>query len=349
MAIIDKSTDYFRVKLYSGNNNIQSIVWDETDTNMKPDMLWIKSYAGNTVFEHVLGNIVSGANTYTVSNSTAAEASNSNVIRAFNTNGFEVGGATQVSEGGRSYVAWGWKASNTTATNTAGSINSTVSVNAAAGFSIVKVSKDNTSVATIGHGLGVTPKFIIGKDLDGVDNWTCYSEVLGNGKGIYLNASNAAATASTFWNSTSPTSTLFTIGSDNTWNSPSIVFYCFADVESFSKFGSYTGNGNADGPFVYTGFKPAFIIVKDTSTGASWPILDATISSSVNPLTGRLYTDGTNAIGTAVVCDTLSNGFKMRATLPNCNASGGSFIYMAFAENPFVTSTDNNSIPTTAR
>ena len=349
MAIIDKSTDYFRIKLYTGNNNAQTIAWDETDTNMKPDMLWIKSYAGNTVFEHVLGNIVSGASKYTVPNTTAAEASNSNVIIAFNTNGFGVGGATQVSEGARSYVAWGWKASNTTATNTAGSIDSTVSVNAAAGFSIVKVSKANTSVATIGHGLGVTPKFIIGKDLDGVDNWTCYSEVLGNGKGIYLNASNAAATASTFWNSTSPTSTLFTIGSDNTWNSPSIVFYCFADVPSFSKFGTYTGNGNADGPFVYTGFKPAFIIVKDTSTGASWPILDATISSSVNPLTGRLYTDGTNAIGTSVVCDTLSNGFKMRNTLPNCNASGNLFIYIAFAENPFVTSTDNNSIPTTAR
>ena len=349
MAIIDKSTDYFRIKLYTGNNNAQTIAWDETDTNMKPDMLWIKSYAGATVFEHVLGDVVRGGGKYLVPNSTAAEVSNSNVINTFNTNGFSVGGATQVSEASRSYVAWGWKASNTTATNTAGSIDSTVSVNAAAGFSIVKVSKANTNVATIGHGLGVTPKFIIGKDLDGVDNWTCYNEALGNGKGIYLNASNAAATASTFWNSTSPTSTLFTIGSDNTWNSPSIVFYCFADVPSFSKFGTYTGNGNADGPFVYTGFKPAFIIVKDTSTGASWPILDATISSSVNPLTGRLYTDGTNAIGTSVVCDTLSNGFKMRNTLPNCNASGNLFIYIAFAENPFVTSTDNNSIPTTAR
>ena len=349
MAIIDKSTDYFRIKLYTGNNNAQTIAWDETDTNMKPDMLWIKSYAGATVFEHVLGDVVRGGGKYLVPNSTAAEVSNSNVINTFNTNGFSVGGATQVSEASRSYVAWGWKASNTTVTNTAGSIDSTVSVNAAAGFSIVKVSKANTNVATIGHGLGVTPKFIIGKDLDGVDNWTCYNEALGNGKGIYLNASNAAATASTFWNSTSPTSTLFTIGSDNTWNSPSIVFYCFADVPSFSKFGTYTGNGNADGPFVYTGFKPAFIIVKDTSTGASWPILDATISSSVNPLTGRLYTDGTNAIGTSVVCDTLSNGFKMRNTLPNCNASGNLFIYIAFAENPFVTSTDNNSIPTTAR
>ena len=347
MAIIDKSTDYFRIKLYTGNNNAQTIAWDETDTNMKPDMLWIKSYAGNTVFEHVLSDIVRGGGKYVVPNSTAAEVSNSNVINTFNTNGFSVGGATQTSESSRSYVAWGWKASNTTATNTAGSINSTVSVNAAAGFSIVKVSKANTNVATIGHGLGVTPKFIIGKDLDGVDNWTCYNEALGNGKGIYLNASNAAATASTFWNSTSPTSTLFTIGSDNTWNSPSIVFYCFADVPSFSKFGSYTGNGNADGPFIYTGFKPAFVLYKRTDGAADWHMYDNK-RDTFNPTDKTLFPSSSGAQSSGDALDFLSNGFKQRNTGAEANGSGSSYIYMAFAENPFVTSTDNNSIPSTA-
>ena len=348
MAIIDKSTDYFRVKLYTGNNNAQTIAWDETDTNMKPDMLWIKSYAGATVFEHVLGDVVRGGGKYLVPNSTAAEVSNSNVINTFNTNGFSVGGATQVSEASRSYVAWGWKASNTTATNTAGSINSTVSVNAEAGFSIVKVSKANTSVATIGHGLGVTPKFIIGKDLDGVDNWTCYNEALGNGKGIYLNASNAAATASTFWNSTSPTSTLFTIGSDNTWNSPSIVFYCFADVPSFSKFGTYTGNGNADGPFVYTGFKPAWVMTKKTSGSSSWIIMDNK-RNTYNVMNKFLIAENADAQGSLDSFDFLSNGFKLRTSNGDRNANGDTYIYMAFAENPFVTSTDNGSIPATAR
>ena len=352
MAIIDKSTDYFRVKLYTGNNNPQNIAWDETDTNMKPDMLWIKSYAGNTVFEHVLGDIVRGGGKYLVPNSTAAEVSNSNVINTFNTNGFSVGGATQVSEASRSYVAWGWKASNTTATNTAGSINSTVSVNATSGFSIVKYTGTGSN-ATVGHGLGVAPKMIHVKGINtGSTNWlTGGSNISSNwGGSLHLNTSGALDTYN-YWQNQAPNANTFALSTDGANNQSSINFiaYCFADVQGYSKFGSYTGNGNADGPFVYTGFKPAFIIVKDTSTGASWPILDATISSSVNPLTGRLYTDGTNAIGTAVVCDTLSNGFKMRATLPNCNASGGSFIYMAFAENPFVTSTDNNSIPTTAR
>ena len=340
---INKSSLHMNTKLYTGNGSTQSI----TGVGFQPDFTWIKPRS--QAEKHSLTDAVRGAGKVIQSDTTVAEFTNTDYISSFISDGFSIGSNFRVNTNSTTYASWNWKANGSGSANTDGSISSTVSVNTTAGFSIVTVSKPNTSVATIGHGLGVTPKFIIGKDLDGVDNWTCYNEALGNGKGIYLNATNAEATASTFWNSTSPTSTLFTIGSDNTWNSPSIVFYCFADVPSFSKFGTYTGNGNADGPFVYTGFKPAFIIVKDTSTGASWPILDATISSSVNPLTGRLYTDGTNAIGTSVVCDTLSNGFKMRNTLPNCNASGNLFIYIAFAENPFVTSTDNNSIPTTAR
>ena len=357
MAIIDKSTDYFRIKLYSGNNNIQSIVWDETDTNMKPDMLWIKSYAGNTVFEHVLGNIVSGANTYTVSNSTAAEASNSNVIRAFNTNGFEVGGATQVSEGGRSYVAWGWKASNTTATNTAGSINSTVSVNAEAGFSVVGYTGNGTGNITIGHGLGATPTFIIVKNRTTAQAWGTLSPSFVSAsepRVLYLNATSSYANDTNVWGTSAAfNNNTFTVGDWNGSNqsSSNFIAYCFANVPSFSKFGLYTGNGSSDGPFVYTGFKPAFVMVKKSAGTGNWFMKD-TARDPGNPAESTLAANSASSAagwGTSDSLDLLSNGFKMRDDTANINTNGDTYIYVSFAENPFVTSTDNNSIPATAR
>ena len=348
MAIIDKSTDYFRIKLYTGNNNAQTIAWDETDTNMKPDMLWIKSYAGNTVFEHVLGNVVSGGGKYLVPNSAAVETSNGNVINTFNTNGFSVGGATQVSEGGRSYVAWGWKASNTTASNTAGSINSTVSVNTTAGFSVVSYTGTGAN-ATVGHGLGSVPKMIIVKDLTNAENWEVYNAALGATKSFYLNATTVPFISSERWNDTSPTNSVFSLGTAKTNNNnANIIAYCFADVTSFSKFGNYTGNGNANGPFVYTGFKPAFIIVKRTDSANDWCLYDNkrdtfnVVQKKLNPNQDSAQSDDTSM-------DFVSNGFKLRETGGNFNADGGNYIYMVFAENPFVTSTDNNSIPSTAR
>ena len=343
---INKSTDYFRIKLYNGNNNAQNITWDETDVNMKPDFLWIKSRTGTTVFDHVAGNVASGSGKYLKPNTTDAEVSDSNVINTFNTNGFSIGGATFVSEGGRGYVAWGWKGAGSTSSNTDGSITSTVSVNTTSGFSVVKVSKPNTNTATIGHGLGTTPKFIIGKDLDTADNWTCYHESLGNGKGIYLNSSNAETSASTFWNSTSPTSSVFSIGSDNTWNSPSILFYCFAEKKGFSKFGSYVGNGSTDGTFVYTGFKPAFVIQKNISYTSNWILYDN--KRDVDNVADKILIPNTNsAEASACDVDLLSNGFKFRAVNnASSNWSGNTFIYMAFAEAPLV---GTNNVPNTAR
>jgi len=235
--------------------------------------------------------------------------------------------------------------------NFSGSIQSTVSAGTTQGFSIVKVAKSNTNVATIGHGLGVIPKFIIGKDLDGADNWTCYSEFIGNAKGIYLNATNAEISASTFWNSTSPTSSVFTIGSDNTWNSPSILFYCFADVKGYSKFGTYTGNGSTAGPFIYTGFKPAWIMSKSYSNTESWIIKDAT-RDPVNPADTNLAANSANSEstwGTEYDIDILSNGFKMRDTAGQTNGNGYDFIYLAFAENPFVGNDSGTAVPATAR
>ena len=238
--------------------------------------------------------------------------------------------------------------------NFSGSIQSTVSANTTAGFSIVKVAKSNTNVATIGHGLGVTPKFIIGKDLDAADNWTCYSESIGNDKGIYLNATNTEVSASTFWNSTSPTSSVFTIGSDNTWNSPSILYYCFADVKGYSKFGSYVGNGNADGTFIYTGFKPAFVLSKHSTGGSvsaeNWNIYD-TARDTFNVTEKRLMPNSNNAesSGSNDYFDILSNGFKLRNADGRANNSGATYIYWAFAENSFVGNDSGTAVPVVAR
>ena len=337
---IDKPTDYFNTKLYTGTGSSLA----NTGVGFQPDLTWIKGRSGAT--EHVLTDSVRGVTKELSSNDNGAEETVAQGLTAFGSDGFTVGTDGSYNTSSATYASWNWLASNSTASNTDGSITSTVSANTTSGFSIVKVSKPNTSVATIGHGLGVTPKFIIGKDLDGVDNWTCYHESLGNGKGIYLNATTAETTASTFWDSTSPTSSVFTIGSDNTWNSPSIVFYCFAEKQGFSKFGSYTGNGSTDGTFVYTGFKPAFVIAKNTGVSANWVMFDNKRSGfnvdndEMSPNT----TGGDNDGQTYQYVDLLSNGFKWREASNNKNTSGDNFIYMAFAEQPLVG--DN---PATAR
>jgi hypothetical protein len=349
VAIIDKPSDYFNTKLYTGTGSSNAV----TGVGFQPDWIWLKGRSvasDHKVFDAVRG----GPNNLIQPNLTNAQQTTS-YFSSINSDGFTVTGSdNSYNASNATYASWNWKANGSGSTNTDGSINSTVSASATSGFSIVKVSKPNTSVATIGHGLGVTPKFIIGKDLDGADNWTCYNEALGNGKGIYLNATNAQATASTFWNSTSPTSSVFTIGSDNTWNSPSIVFYCFADVQGYSKFGSYTGNGSTDGAFVYTGFKPAFTLIKrtDATEGGSWILFDNKRGTNVINPVDVVMAASNNASeadwGTAYDCDYLSNGFKWRYAGANGynNTNGATYIYMAFAENPFVTST---AIPTTAR
>jgi len=340
MAIIDKPSDFFNTKLYTGTGSSNA----QTGVGFQPDFTWIKERGGAE--NHNLFDSVRGVTKRIRSNGTEAEDTRSTSLTAFGTDGFTLGSGNQVNDNSATYASWNWKANGSGSTNTDGSINSTVSASATSGFSIVKVSKPNTSVATIGHGLGVTPKFIIGKDLDGVDNWTCYSEALGNGKGIYLNATNAQTTASTFWNSTSPTSSVFTIGSDNTWNSPSIVFYCFADVENYSKFGSYAANEDTNGPFIYTGFKPAFVILKQSNLARDWIMFDNKRSTS-NAVGKYLRPNEAGAEDSGEdYLDFLSNGFKIRNTGAKFNDASGTYIFMAFAENPFVAS---NFVPTTAR
>ena len=339
---IDKPTDYFNVKLYAGNSSTQSI----TGIGFQPDFVWIKrrnasSYTDN----HHLYDSVRGATKYLRSNITNAESTDSTTLTSFDSDGFSLGSYVIINETGGNHVAWNWLASNTTASNTDGSITSTVSANTTAGFSIVSYT-GTSSTATVGHGLGVTPSMIIVKNRSATQNWIVYHQAIGNTGAIYLNASNATNTASGWFNNTSPTSSVFTVGTYDAINGSShnLIAYCFREVKGFSKFGSYVGGSTPN--FIYTGFKPAMVIFK--STGAdNWCIMDNK-RDSFNVMDKRLFPHLSNAESTGVsnVVDFVSNGFCLRTSDSSFNLNGQSFIYLSFAENPFVTST---GIPTTAR
>ena len=264
---IKKPSDYFNTKIYTGNSSTLSV----TGVGFQPDWTWIKdrNSAGD---DHALYDAVRGATKRIRSNQTDAENTQSNGLTSFDSDGFTVGTNGASNGDGEPFVAWNWLASNTTASNTDGSITSTVSANTTSGFSIVSYTGNNTQGATVGHGLGSAPKMIIFKSRNGTKNWITYHDGIGNTKAIFLNLTNAEATASSnFWNNTSPTSSVFTLGDNSNHNDTSadMIAYCFAEKKGFSKFGSYVGNGNADGTFVYTGFKPAMIIAKRTDTTAS--------------------------------------------------------------------------------
>jgi hypothetical protein len=241
---------------------------------------------------------------------------------------------------GVTYVAWNWLAGNGTSSNTDGTITSTVSVNQKAGFSIVGWTGNGIAGATVGHGLGVAPSVIIVKDRDAAKNWNTYHKSIGATNTILLNFDNASTANDNFYN-TAPTNAVWAnhagdpaFGSQQNINGNDYISYCFAEVDGFSKFGSYTGNGSANGPFVYCGFRPAFIMVKRTNTTGNWTILDNS-REGYNVDNDPLYPNLSNAEGTTDLADLLSNGFKLRSTDASVNASGGTYIFAAFAEQPF--------------
>jgi len=333
---IDKPDDYFRIAIYNGNNNIQSISWNTNTSNtaldytnnMQPNIVWIKTRTGNTVFGHVWGDSVRGSGIYQRIDSADAEVSNNNVIRGFDSNGFEVGGATFVSEGSRTYVGWGWKET------------------ADAGLDIVSYTGNGSNPRNISHNLSAVPHWILLLDRDqGVDRFN-YHQALGNTHTITLQTTGAAFDSSV-WNDTTPTSSVFTLGTnDVNANGIKYMAYVWTEKKGFSKFGSYTGNGNADGTFVYTGFKPAMVICKKSSAaGTNWGIIDNKRANSFNQISAMLNPNSSGSEGANNNCDFVSNGFKWRTNDGNSNASA-TYIYMAFAESPFVTST---GIPTNAR
>ena len=338
---INKPNTHFNTVTYTGNSSTQSI----TGVNFQPDFTWIKDRIGATaVYSHYLFDGVRGATKYIKSNSNDAEATGATYLTSFDTDGFSLGSYAGVNASGDATVSWNWKAGGTAVSNTDGSITTNASVNTTAGFSIVTFTGTGSN-ATIGHGLGVKPDAVFFKRLDTTGGWASYHSVLGATKYMRLDSTSGEQTATDEFQNTEPTVDEISIGTDGAVNGTSMVAYCFADVKGFSKFGSYVGNGNSDGTFVYTGFKPAFVMVKKTSATGSWRILDNK-RNTYNPLDKYLGADLSDAEGTYIYSDFLSNGFKHRESGGENNASGASYIYLAIAESPIV---GTNGVPCTAR
>jgi len=343
MAQINKPSEYFNTVLYTGDGTTSQSI---TGVGFEPEFLWIKRRDSSA--NHRLTDVVRGVSNKLESSTTGAEAGSG--IGSFDSDGwtFNATGAG-FNASSATYVGWNWLAGGTASSNTDGSITSTVSANTTSGFSICTfdLTSEGSNQVTVGHGLGQAPNVVIVKPRSGTGNWTTYHSSLGNTKRVNLNETAAAATYSQAWGDTTPTSSVFTLGQASFHQNKTQVAYCFAEKKGFSKFGSYTGNGNADGTFIYTGFKPAWVMVKkyDDTSSAHWMIKDSA-RDPTNVNTNYLDANQTNADATGVLTDFLSNGFKQRSTNNISNDSGQNYIYMAFAEQPLV---GTNNIPTTAR
>ena len=346
---IDDPSKHFQAKVYTGTGSSQSITFDG-NSDMQPDLWWQinRDLARGTY----VADSSRGVTKYIYTFLANAEGTASTYVTSFDTNGFTLGnGDTAVNNSGQSFITWNWKANGgTTSSNTDGSITSTVQANTTAGFSIVTWTGNGTSGATVGHGLGVKPSHIIIRNRSTSNiNWTNYASNIGATKFLQLNKTTAETTATNRFNDTEPTTSVFSLGdsSRSNGNTSDMIAYCFAEKQGYSKFGQYIGNGNADGPFVYTGFKPAFIMGKRTNTTGNWFIMDSAREPN-NVMSRRLMANTSDAESnsTTYYTDFLSNGFKLRTNVIQSNASGSTYTFLAFAENPFVTST---GIPTTAR
>jgi len=326
---IDDPTAYFQTKLYTGNGSTQSITLDGLN-DMQPDWVWVKQRGGTT--NHKTSDSVRGATKALQNNDTDAEATDTDGITSFDSNGFSLGAGGDYNSSSASQVAWNWKETAT------------------AGFDILTY-EGSGSAKTVSHNLGVKPDWIMVKNIDSTDpafNWRSYHSALGAGIAMKPNGTDAESDDPGYWNDTEPTSSVFSVKDSGETNNSSQTYiaYLFAEKQGYSKFGSYTGNGNADGTFVYTGFKVGWFMLKKTSATDPWLIYDNK-RSPINQVQANLQANSSNAeVTNTVYLDFLSNGVKFRNTDNDGNLSGGSYIYMAFAENPFVTST---GVPATAR
>jgi hypothetical protein len=330
-----KGGDYFNILLYTGNGSAGNA---KTGLGFQPDFLWFKSR--NQARSHALFDAVRTRTYGLASESTNGDYTSAagRDLASFDSDGFTVGvpeNFNSTNANGDTIVTWAWKANGAGVTNTAGSITSTVSANTTSGFSIVTYTGNGTAGATVGHGLGIAPSMVIVKNRSTTTDWLIYHVSLGATKSIAFDTA-AAITSSTRWNDTAPTSTLVSIGTSAGVNGSgnSMVAYCFAAISGFSAFGSYTGNSSADGPFVYTGFRPAFVMFRNSQAVSDWWIYD-TKRNTFNVMNSGLRANLSDAELTYAFIDTLSNGFKLRNTGGDGNRSGESIIYMAFAENPF--------------
>jgi hypothetical protein len=341
MPAIKKPSDHFNAVLYSGANPSSQTV----GVGFQPDFVWIKSRTqtyGNYLFD-----VVRTPTFGLITNSTDGDSTGDALT--FTANGFTTtasAGATNDTTGApNNFISWNWKAGSSNVTNNDGTKTSTVRANRTAGFSVVSYTGDGATAGTVGHGLGTKPAFIIVKNRSAAGGWVCWHRGLTGGseedRYIYLNSTDASGTTTDYWGTGGITSSVFgtwTTGGDNNNSGSNFIAYCWSEIEGFSKFGSYTGNGSTNGPFIYTGFKPKFVLVKRIDeSGYGWHLLDSVRNTSnvvgrvLIPNSTAAESDDAGNYGT----DFLSNGFKSRTTGAGMNASGGTYIYMAFAEAPF--------------
>ena len=353
---IDDGSAYFQTKLYTGTGSSNSVT-NDGNSNLQPDFIWIKERDGTG--QHGAFDSSRGVQKELKIDEDGAESTASQSVTAFNSDGFTVGTAGDYNGSDNSQVAWQWKDNGgTTTTNDAsstgvGSIDSVYQANTTAGFSIVSYTGTG-SAGTIAHGLGAVPSWMVVKNRSksGGEGWMVYHQ--GNTSApetehLQIHNTNATSDNDIAWNDTAPTSTVFSVKDDDSTNDSgeTHIAYLWTDIQGYSKFGDYIGTGNDDGPFVYTGFKPAWLMIKRTTANA-WGIFDSA-RGAYNEITMNLDADRTDAENTATNYDDLdflSNGFKLREENDDINASGGTYIYMAFAEHPFVSS---KGVPATAR
>ena len=344
---IDTSTDHFNTKLHTGNGAEQAI----TGIGFQPDFTWIKKRNGTAV--HYLFDAVRGATYFLNSDQTYAQQDNAQSLKSFDSDGFTLGTMAGANNNSDTFVSWNWKAgTGAGSSNTDGSINTTsTSVNTTAGFSVSKYTGTGSN-ATVGHGLGAVPKFIMVKDLGTSIDWLCYHSAIGATKNLRLNTNEQVDTSSTIWYNTEPTSSVFSIGTATAVNAVgnNYIAYCFSEIPGFSIMGKHKGNGAVDGGFVYTGFKPAFVMVRyiDSGNGYDWIMYDNKRPNSSNPTPNILEANTNDAENTSsnFNLDIVCNGFKFRGTESNVNDGGYDYLYWAVAEAPLVGS---GNIPANAR
>ena len=325
---IDKPSDYFNTKLYTGNGSSGHSI---TGVGFAPNFVWIKKRDGTP--NHFLFDTVRGVQKALNSNQNYAESTQSNALTAFGSDGFTVGSDGDVNSG--SMVSWNWKES------------------ADAGFDIISYTGNGSSGRTISHNLSAVPSMIITKDRGNTEHWGSYHKSLPAGYNIYLNLTNAQDDNNSLYTTTAPTSSVYSVGNNNrtNGNGRNYISYVFAEKKGYSKFGSYKGNGNANGTFVYTGFKPAFVMIKSMNATKDWKMIDNKRNPAglggANPVRYRLAANEANTTSDdGDGQDFTSQGFKFRTTDSHMNGNGTQYLYMAFAEEPFVTST---GVPATAR
>jgi hypothetical protein len=348
---IDDPTAYFQTTLYAGNGSADHSITNSGNSDLQPDWVWIKNRAATDV--HCLFDSVRGVTKLLTTVGDILETTDTDTLDAFNADGFRVDADVKVNTNAENYVSWQWKAGTTGSGTTTGAGTGkaySYSVNTTSGFSIVKYGGNGTAAHTIPHHLGVAPAMVICKSITQNRGWPVQHQSLTDASySLYLSATLAQTSGTNSWNSTAASSSVVTLGNDANNNrvddNDQYIMYSFAEKQGYSKFGSYVGNGNADGTFVYTGFKPAFTLFKNISGASEWFLLDGT-RDPFNPVKKVFEANSTSAEATDPDLDYLSNGFKIRTTNGNLGTSGSTYIYMAFAENPFVSS---SGVPATAR